>query len=202
MSYEEAAAVPLGSLESLHFLRQGNIQKGENVLINGAGGSIGTMGIQLAKYYGAEVTGVDSTDKLNMLRTIGADYVIDYTQEDFTGRGETYDVIFDVIGKSPFAQSLASLKENGRYILANPKISHIIRAGRASRKSGKKIIHGASAPTAEDLDYLRELIEAGVIKTVIDRTYPLEDMAEAHRYVETGAKKGNVIITLAHDNET
>jgi NADPH:quinone reductase-like Zn-dependent oxidoreductase len=200
MSYEEAAAIPLGGLEALHFLRQGNIQSGEKVLINGAGGSIGTIAIQLAKNFGAEVTGVDRTGKLDMLRSIGADQVIDYTQEDFTKSGETYDVIFDVVGKSSFSGSMRSLKQNGRYLLANPGPG--VQRRRPSRRSGKKVIFGAASYKTEDLITLKELIEAGTIKSVIDRRYPLEQTAEAHRYVEKGGKKGNVVITVEHNSKT
>jgi NADPH:quinone reductase-like Zn-dependent oxidoreductase len=202
MTYEEAAAVPLGGLEALHYLRKGNIQRGQKILINGAGGSIGTIAIQLAKYYGAEVTAVDSTKKLDMLRSIGADQVIDYTQEDFTKSGETYDVIFDVVGKSPFSRSDRSLKQNGRYLTANPGPSQKDRERRTSRRNGKKVIGGNVSYRPEDLFFLKELIEAGKIKTVIDRTYPLEQMAEAHRYVEKGGKKGNVVITVEHNGKT
>ncbi len=202
MTYEEAATVPTGGLEALHFLRKGNIQRGESVLINGAGGSIGTYGIQLAKYYGAEVTGVDSTEKLDMLRSIGADQVIDYTQEDFTKNGQTYDVIFDVVGKSPYSDSVRSLKGNGRYLLANPGISQMVRAGWTSKSSSKKVIVGAASHKIEDLLTLKELIEVGVLKSIIDRRYPLEQTAKAHRYVETGRKKGNVVIIVEHNNNT
>ena len=196
MTYEEAATVPIGGLESLHFLRKGNIQNGQHVLINGAGGSIGTIAVQLAKYYGAEVTSVDSTKKLDMLRSIGADQVIDYTQEDFTDSGETYDVIFDVVGKSSFSRSLRSLKQNGRYLIANPGLSHMLRGLWTSKTSSQKVIFGASSGNSEDLTFLKELIEAGKIASVIDRRYPLEQMAEAHRYVDTGQKTGNVVITM------
>jgi NADPH:quinone reductase-like Zn-dependent oxidoreductase len=196
MTYEEAAAVPTGGLEALHLLRKGNIQNGEKVLINGAGGSIGTFSVQLAKHFGAEVTVVDSTSKLDMLRSIGADHIIDYTQEDFTQNGQTYDVIFDVVGKSSFSGSIRSLKQNGRYILGNPKVSHMIRGAWTSRVSNKKVIHGTASQETKDLIFLRDLIEAGKIKTVIDRTYPLEQTAEAHRYVETGQKIGHVVITV------
>jgi NADPH:quinone reductase-like Zn-dependent oxidoreductase len=202
MSYEEAAAVPTGGLESLHFLREANIQSGEKVLINGAGGTIGTFGIQLAKYYGAEVTAVDSTGKLDMLRSIGAEHVIDYTQEDFTKNGQTYDVIFDVVGKSSFSGSIRSLKQNGYYLLANPGLSHMLRGPGISRKSSKKVISGAASKTTRDLIFLKELIEDGKIKTVIDRRYPLEQIPEAHRYVEKGGKLGNVVITVEHNNKT
>ncbi len=196
MTYEEAAAVPVGGLEALHFLRQGNIQSGQKVLINGAGGSIGTMGIQLAKHYGAEVTAVDSTGNLDMLRSIGADQVIDYTQEDFTKSDQTYDVIFDVVGKSSFSGSVKSLKQNGRYLLANPGLSHMVRGGWTSMRSSKNVISGAASHKTGDLIFLKKLIEAGKIKSVIDRRYPLEQIAEAHSYVETGHKKGNVVITV------
>jgi NADPH:quinone reductase-like Zn-dependent oxidoreductase len=202
MTYEEAAAVPLGGLEALHYLRKGNIQSGQKVLINGAGGSIGTFAIQLAKYFGAEVTGVDSTGKLDMMRSIGADHVIDYTQEDFTKSGQTYDVIFDVVGKSSFSGSMRSLKQNGRYLIANPGRSHKVQGRRTSRRSSKKVISGNASYRPEDLIFLKELIEEGKIKAVIDRRYPLEQIAEAHRYVETGHKKGNVVITVEHDDKT
>ncbi|HEV2655212.1 MAG TPA: NAD(P)-dependent alcohol dehydrogenase [Ktedonobacteraceae bacterium] len=196
MTYEEAAAVPLGGLNALHFLRNGNVQSGQKVLIQGAGGSIGTFAVQLAKYFGAEVTAVDSTGKLDMLRSIGADHVIDYTQEDFTKNGETYDVIFDVVGKSSFTRSVRSLKHNGRYLLANPRLSQMVRGRWTSRRSSKQVIVGAASEKTEDLLFLKELIEAGKIQSVIDRGYPLEHIAEAHRYVDTGHKKGNVVITV------
>jgi 2-desacetyl-2-hydroxyethyl bacteriochlorophyllide A dehydrogenase len=200
MTYEEAAAVPVGGLEALYFLRKGNIRSGQKVLINGAGGSIGSFAVQLAKSFGAEVTGVDSTTKLDMLRSIGADHVIDYTQEDFTQNGQTYDVIFDVVGKSPFSRSIRSLKQNGRYLLGNAGLSQMVRGLWASRISSKTVIWGASSNKAEDLVVLKALIEAGTIKSVIDRRYPLEQIAEAHRYVDSGQKKGNVVIALAHNH--
>jgi NADPH:quinone reductase-like Zn-dependent oxidoreductase len=202
MTYEEASAVPLGGLEALHYLRKGNIQSGQKILINGSGGSIGTFAIQLAKYFGAEVTGVDSTGKLDMLRAIGADQVIDYTQEDFTKSGQTYDVIFDVVGKSSFSRSIRSLKQNGRYLSANPGPSQMLRGRRTSRRGSKKAIVGTVSYETGDLVFLKELIEAGKIKSVIDRRYPLEQIAEAHRYVERGGKKGIVVITLEHNNKT
>ena len=202
MTYEEAAAVPTGGLNALHFLRKGNIQSGQKVLINGAGGSIGTFAVQLAKSFGAEVTGVDSTRKLDMLRSIGADQVIDYTQEDFTKSGQTYDVIFDVVGKSSFSRSVRSLKQNGRYLLANPGLSQMVRGLWTSIRSSKKVIFGAASQKTEDLIFLKELIEAGKIKSVIDRRYPLEQIPEAHRYVDKGHKKGNVVISVEHNKKT
>jgi len=195
MSFEEAAAVPTGGLEVLHFLRKGNIKRGEKILINGAGGSIGSFGVQLAKYFGAEVTAVDSAEKLEMLGSIGADHVIDYAQEDFTEKENTYDVIFDVIGKSSFSGSLRSLGENGRYLIANPNLIKIIRALLNGGKGNKKIVTETTIQKTEDLQFLKELIEVGKLKTIIDRKYPMEEIVEAHRYVETGEKIGNVIIT-------
>jgi NADPH:quinone reductase-like Zn-dependent oxidoreductase len=209
MTYEEAAAVPVGGIEALHFLRQGNIQSGQKVLINGAGGTIGTYAVQLAKYFGVEVTAVDSTEKLDMLLSIGADHVVDYTQEDFTQGGVTYDFILDVVSKGSFSGCIRSLKRDGRYLIANPGPSQMIRGRWTSlisnlpgRQSGKKVIFGAAHPKTEDLVFLKEIIEAGKMKSVIDRRYPLEQTAEAHRYVEQGHKKGNVIITVKNDSPT
>jgi NADPH:quinone reductase-like Zn-dependent oxidoreductase len=195
MTYEEAATVPFGGRDALHFLRKGNIQSGQKILINGAGGSIGTFGVQLAKHFGAEVTAVDSTAKLDMLRSIGADHVVDYTQEDFTKNGEIYDVIFDVVGTISFSHSDRSITQNGTYLLANPA-SQMVRGLWTRMTSSKKVIMETASGTTEDLIFLRGLIEAGKIRTVIDRTYPLEQIAEAHRYVEKGGKKGNIVITV------
>ena len=200
LTYEEAAAVPSGGLEALHFLRKGNIQSGQKVLINGAGGSIGTSAVQLAKYFGAEVTGVDSSGKLDMLRSIGADQVIDYTQEDFTKSGETYDVIFDVAGKGSFSGSMRSLKQDGRYLLAYAGLTQMVRGLWTSMTSSKRVVFGTASRKTEDLVFIRELIEAGKLQPVIDRRYPLEQTAAAHRYVETGQKKGNVVITVRPDS--
>jgi NADPH:quinone reductase-like Zn-dependent oxidoreductase len=196
LTYEQAAATPFGGLEALHALRQANIQPGQKVLIVGAGGSIGTYSVQLAKHYGAEVTGVDKPGKLEMLRSIGADHVIDYTQEDFTKTGQTYDVILDTIGKSPFSSSLRSLNENGTYLNANPGLFNGIWMRWFSKRSSKRVITWTAGYTADNLHALKELIEAGKLKPVIDRRYPLVQTAEAHRYVDTGHKKGNVVITM------
>jgi len=178
MTYEEAATVPFGGRDALHFLRKGNIQSGQRILINGAGGSIGTFAIQLAKYYGAEVTAVDSTAKLDMLRSIGADHVVDYTQEDFTKRGEIYDVIFDVVGVIKFSRTERSIKQNGTYLLANPA-SQMVQGLWTRMTSSRKVIMETSSPTIADLIFLRGLIEEGKLRTVIDRTYPLEQIVEA-----------------------
>ncbi|UCC21330.1 MAG: NAD(P)-dependent alcohol dehydrogenase [Promethearchaeota archaeon] len=191
MSYEEAAAIPYGGLTSLYFLRKGNIQSGQKILIFGASGGLDTFAVQLAKYFGAEVTGVCSTPKLELVRSLGADKVIDYTKEDFTNSGDKYDIIFDTIGKSPFSASKRSLKKEGFYIFAT------FGLGRAFRVAmNKNAISGLVEENAEDLIFLKGLIEAGKIKAVIDKSYPIEKIAEAHRYVESGQKKGQVVITL------
>ncbi len=202
MTYEEAAAVPQGALTALFFLRKGNIQSGQKVLIFGASGGVGTYAVQLAKYFGAEVTGVCSTTKLELVKSLGADKVIDYTQEDFTKSGETYDIIFDTVGKSSVSRSKRSLKKEGFYLFTTfglPKLFPILWL---KMTSSKKAIIGVLEETTEDLIFLKELIEAGKIKSVIDRCYPLEQAAETHRYVETGQKKGQVVITVEHNSKT
>jgi NADPH:quinone reductase-like Zn-dependent oxidoreductase len=198
MSYEEAAAVPVGGLEALNFLKQADIQGGHKVLINGAGGTIGPFTVQLAKYFGAEVTAVESQSKLDMLLSIGADHVIDYTQEDFTKSGATYDLILDVVGKSSLSGCIRSLNQNGRLLIANPGMFQMLRGRLTSITGSKKVIFGATHPKNEDLDFLKELIEAGKLNTVLDKRFPLEQTVEAHRYVETGQKTGNVVITVEH----
>ena len=195
MTHEEAAAVPTGGLEALHFLRKAGGLKGRTVLINGAGGGIGRFAVQLAKESGADVTGVDRTGKLELLRSIGADRVIDYTREDFTQGGATYDVIFDVVGTSSFPDCVAALHEEGYYLLGNPKLSTRVRGKWTSTFSRKKVIFGAARQRAEDLVVLRELIEAGKVRSVIDRRYSLDQVPEAHRYVETGLARGTVAIS-------
>jgi NADPH:quinone reductase-like Zn-dependent oxidoreductase len=202
MTFEEAATVPFGGRDALHFLRLGNIQSGQKILINGAGGSIGTFAVQLAKHFGAEVTAVDSTAKLDMLRSLGADQVIDYTQEDFTRSGEIYDVIFDVVGTVSLSGSKRSMSQNGAYLLANPMRSQMVQGPWIRMTSSTKVIMQTASGTIADLIFLRGLIEEGKIRTVIDRSYPLEQTAEAHRYVETGQKQGNVVITVDHNNKT
>ena len=202
VTFEEAAAIPFGGNTALHFLRQGNIRSGQNILIYGASGSVGTFAVQLAKHFGAEVTGVCSTTNLELVKSLGADKVIDYTKEDFTKSGETFDVIFDAVGKSSFSGCMRSLKNEGIYLqaVATPALS--VRMRWASITSSKKIIGGTATPKTENLIYLKELVEAGTIRPVIDRRYPLEQIAEAHRYVEAGHKKGNVVITVGHNNRT
>jgi NADPH:quinone reductase-like Zn-dependent oxidoreductase len=194
LTYAEAAVVPTAGFEALHFLRRANVTRGQKVLVFGAGGSIGTFSVQLAKQFGAEVTGVDSAGKSDMLKSIGADIVIDYAEEDFTENGVTYDVIIDVVGKKSFSRRLKSLKPNGYYFLAFAGLSHIIIGKLTSLTSNKKVVLGSAKQSKENLLFLKELIETGQLKPVIDRCYPLEQVAEAHRYVETGNKKGNVCI--------
>lgn len=196
LTYDEAAAVPVAGLEALHWIRRGAVQKGERVLIYGAGGSIGTYAVQLAKHREAEVTAVDRGEKLAMLRSIGADHVIDYLREDFSKSGKTYDVIVDVVGKSSFDRSIAALSANGRYLLANPRLIDKVRGSRLG-DGGKRVIAETAGRDPADLDYLRELIEAGRLKPVIDRRYPLAQAAEAHRYAESGLKHGNIVLTVA-----
>ncbi|MFC1608506.1 NAD(P)-dependent alcohol dehydrogenase, partial [Candidatus Latescibacterota bacterium] len=199
MTHEEAAAVPVGGLTALHFLRKADIQSGQKVLIYGASGSVGTFAVQLAKYYGAEVTGVCSTTNIEMVKSLGADKVIDYTKEDFTKRGHNYDIIFDAVSKTSFSRCKSSLKQRGRYLTTDWPL---LQALWTSKVGTKKVIIGIASQNPEDLTFLIELIEKGELKTVIDRTYPLEQTAEAHRYVEKGHKKGNVVITVEHSNKT
>ena len=205
MSYEQAAAVPVGGLEALSFLKQGNIQSGQQILINGAGGTIGIFALQLAKHFGAEVTAVDSTQKLDTLRSLGADQVVDYTRQDFTRRAGTYDLILDIVSKGSFSGCMRALKAHGCYLVANPGPAQIImgRWNSLARKipgfhSTKEVKFGKVSPRNEDLEALAKLIEAGELTPVIDRCYPLEQTAEAHRYVETDQKVGNVVITSKH----
>ena len=195
MTYAEAAAVPLGGLEAWQHLN-GNIQAGQKVLIIGAGGTIGTFAVQLARHFGAEVTGVDRTEKLDMLRSIGAAHVIDYTKEDFTKNGQTYDVIFDAPGKSSLSRSERSLKQDGLYISANPGWSEQMQTAGRLIAGRRRRPADYTRRGSEDLVVLRELIEAGKIKSVVDRCYPLDQAADAHRYVDTGRKKGNVVMTV------
>ncbi|MFC1888238.1 NAD(P)-dependent alcohol dehydrogenase [Thermodesulfobacteriota bacterium] len=203
LSYEEAAAVTDGASTALFFLRdKASIQSRQKVLIYGASGSIGTFAVQLAKYFGAEVTGVCSTTNLELVKSLGADKVIDYTKEDFTKGGETYDIIFDTVGKSSFSRCKSSLKQNGRYLITVLGLTQLVQMLWTSMTGSKKVICAMSIEKTEALIFIKELVEAGKIRPVIDRRYPLEQIVEAHRYVEKGHKKGNVVITLEHNSKT
>lgn len=200
LTYDEAAAMSFGGTTALDFFRRGNLQRGERVLVNGASGAVGTAAVQLAKHFGAEVTGVCSAANVELVRTLGADHVIDYTREDFTKNGETYDVIVDTAGTARFSRSSRSLKEKGRLLMVLGGLSDMVQKPWVSVTSSKKIIAGPVSERAEDVRLLATLAEAGEFKPVIDRRYPFEQIAEAHRYVDTGRKRGNVVITLGHDN--
>jgi NADPH:quinone reductase-like Zn-dependent oxidoreductase len=195
MSSAEAAAIPYGGIMASSLLRKANLQRGEKVLILGASGGIGSAAVQLAKHFGAQVTGVCSTAGLDYVKALGADHVIDYTKEDFTKNGETYDLIFDVLGKSSFSNCKRSLKPNGRILYVSFKMKQLVQMLWTSRTGSQKVICALSAETPEDLVFIRELVEAGKMKSLIDRCYPLEQAAEAHRYYESGLKKGSVVLT-------
>lgn len=196
ISHAEAATISFGGTTALYFLRKANIKSGQKVLIYGASGSVGTAAVQLAKYYGAEVTGVCSTSNAALVKSLDADKVIDYTKEDFTMNGETYDVIFVTVDKLLFSKSIKSLKTNGTLILGSTGISQMLKGLWTSLTSDQKFISGVISQKADDIIFLKELIEKGDYKAVVDRSYPLEQMVEAHRYVEQGHKRGNVAIKI------
>ncbi|EAQ99478.1 NAD(P)-dependent alcohol dehydrogenase [Congregibacter litoralis] len=196
MTFAEAAAVPLGGLNALHFLRLASIQPGEKVLINGAGGSIGAHAVQIAKSMGAEVTAVDSTIKEDFLRRIGADHFIDYTKDSFTAMGIQYDVIFDMVSRVSYSASIRALKPNGRYLTANPRFSVMLRATITSRFSDKTVKFAFARESKEELMSLKQMIEDGKIRSIVDRTYPMDQAAEAHRRVETEQRLGAVVIVI------
>ena len=197
LTYEEAASIPFGGNTSLHFLRKGNIASSQKVLIYGASGSLGTAAVQLARHFGAEVTGVCSTANIALVKSLGADKVIDYTREDFTKSDQTYDIIYDTTGQSSFSDSVKSLTASGFYLRAvNISIPAIIRGILVSMTGSRKIIGGTAIESKENIVFLKELIEAGKFKPVIDRSYPLEQISDAHWYVDQGHKKGNVVISI------
>jgi NADPH:quinone reductase-like Zn-dependent oxidoreductase len=196
LTHQEAATVPYGALMSLNLLKQVEIKSGHQVLIIGASGGIGSGAVQLAKHHGAEVTGVCSTPRVEYVKALGADQVIDYTQKDYTATGETYDLIFDVLNKSSFARCKGSLKPNGRYLLANFKLKQLLQMLCTAVGGDKKVICALAMDKPEDLTLIKELVEAGHYKAVIDRCFPLEQTAEAHRYAESGRKEGQVVITV------
>lgn len=204
MTYEDAVAICDGATTALTFLRdKAKVQSGQKVLINGASGAVGIYAVQLAKYFGAEVTGVCSGANAQLVKAMGADKVIDYTKEDFTNNGQTYDVIFDAIGKSSFPRCKGSLSSRGVYLTTAPKLSIIFQMLWTAKIGSKKAIFATAGlmQSKENLIYLRELYNEGKLKSVIDRRYPLEQLAEAHRYVDTGRKKGNVVITINNNLE-
>lgn len=196
MTYEEAATIPYGAITALNLLRQAHIQAGQRVLINGASGGIGSYALQLAKHYGAEVTGVCGTLRMDFVKSLGADHVIDYSKEDFTQSGQKYDLIMDILGKSSFARVKNSLTTNGRYMLASFKMNHLFQMLWTSRMSSKKVVCALSGEKQADLVAVKELVESGAIKTAVDRCFPLEETAEAHRYYESGQRRGNVVVTV------
>jgi NADPH:quinone reductase-like Zn-dependent oxidoreductase len=199
LSYGEAAALSFGGTTALDFLRRGKLRGGERVLVNGASGGVGTAAVQLATFFGATVTGVCSAANAKLVRSLGADRVIDYTAEDFTRNGETYDVIVDTAGTAPFSRSERSLREGGRLLLVLGGLRDTLQAPWVAMTTRKRVIAGPAAARAEDLTFLAELARDGHFRPVIDRRYPFAQIADAHRYVDTGRKKGNVVITLDGD---
>lgn len=199
MTYAEAAGLCDGGNTALTFLRdKANLKSGQKVLVNGASGSVGSFAVQIAKHFGGDVTGVCSTVNLGLVKSLGADNVIDYTKEDFTQTGQAWDVIFDAVGKSTFAQCKRALTPQGVYLLTVPTLAIMLQMAQTSRSKGKKAIFAATglAQTKEKMTLLREMIEAGHLKTLIDRHYPLAEIAEAHRYVAKGHKKGDVVVDI------
>lgn len=196
MTYEEAATIPTGGLNAIHFVKMAALKPGDHVLINGSAGSIGTYAIQIAKAYGAQVTAVDSADKLDMLLSIGADHVIDYARQDYTATGRAYDAIIDIVGKGSFSGSLRSLTPDGRLVLGVVSPTKALRGQMATLRSNKRVIMSTAGYQAEDQTQLLELIESGKVRAIIDRRYSLAQTAEAHRYVDSGRKAGNVVISI------
>jgi NADPH:quinone reductase-like Zn-dependent oxidoreductase len=196
MSFAEAAAVPLGGLNALHFMRLAEVRPGDKVLVNGAGGSIGAHGVQIAKSMGAEVTAVDTTIKESMLRRMGADHFIDYTKENFAAMGRTYDVIFDMVAGSSYTACIKTLSPNGRYLSGNPRLSVMIRSVFTTRFTNKTARFAFAGETKADLLILKEMIEDGRINSIVDRVYPMEQAADAHSRVETEQRLGAVVIAI------
>ena len=200
MAWQEAAAIFLGASTALFFLREkGDIQAGHKIIIYGASGAIGTYAVQLAKHFGAEVTGVCSTANLEMVKSLGADKVIDYTKEDYAESGDSYDLILDTVGKTSFSHGKRSLKKNGVFLPVVMNLTELVQIVWTSMRGGKKVKGGVAGERVEDLEFFKELFEKGELKPVIDRSYPLEQTVEAFRYVENGHKKGNVVITVEHN---
>ncbi|MFB6802265.1 NAD(P)-dependent alcohol dehydrogenase [Peribacillus butanolivorans] len=202
LSFAEAAAIPIGARTALFYLRKANIKSGQKVLVYGASGSVGSYAVQIAKYFGADVTGVCSTTNLELVKSLGADQVIDYAREDFSSKGETYDVIFEAVNKSSFSACMKSLKKDGTYINVTVPLPGV-RMLWTKLTSNRKLILGQNSPeNSEALNFLKELVETGKLKVVIDRYYAFEEIVEAHRYVEKGHKRGNVVITVEHNSKS
>jgi NADPH:quinone reductase-like Zn-dependent oxidoreductase len=202
LGYAEAAAVPYGAMEALRFLRKAGVGAGQRILIIGAGGSFGTYAVQLAKHAGAEVVAVDSGGKLEMLRELGADQGVDFTAGDFTDGAGDFDIVFDVVGRVPFRRLARLLRPRGRYVVANPHTAQLIRGLWASLTSDRKLVFSSGAVTDEHLRAVTELVEAGELRPVIDREYPLEQMAEAHRYADTEQKLGNIVVVVGREQSS
>ncbi|MGZ4780110.1 MAG: NAD(P)-dependent alcohol dehydrogenase [Thermoanaerobaculia bacterium] len=196
LTFDEAAAMSFGGTTALDFFRRAKLRSGEKVLVNGASGGVGTAAVQLARHFGADVTGVCSSANADLVKSIGASRVIDYTKEDFTKNGETYDVIVDAAGTSPFSRCKKSLKDGGRLLMILGRLSDILKAPWVAISGSKRIVAGTAAARGEDLRYLADLARSGEFKPVIDRRYRFDQMAEAHAYVDTGRKRGNVVVTL------
>lgn len=196
ISHEEAVALPFGGMTAAHFLQKANIQPGQKVLIYGASGAVGSAAVQIAKSFGAEVTGVCSTANVELVKSLGADHVIDYTKTDFTKTGEQYDVVYETVNKAPFSSCVAVLKSNGTLLLGAAMLGGMLRGAWTSMTSKKKVIAGVATETAESVHFLKKLVENGQMKAVVDQQFVLEQIAEAHRYVDNGHKKGNVVIKL------
>lgn len=201
LTHTEAAVIPFGGTTALHFIKKAAIEPGQKILINGASGAVGSAAVQLAKHYGAVVTGVCSTSNIDLVKSLGADKAIDYTKEDFTQNGEKYDIIFDTVNRVSFSRSLKSLNKSGLLILSAAGMSEMLKGAWISMTSSKKVLTGVISHSAKDIIFLKELIETGKLKPVIDKTYSLAQIAEAHAYVERGHKKGNVAITLEYNKE-
>lgn len=201
MSYTEAAAIPFGATTALHFLKKGTVQKGQKVLVYGASGAIGSMAVQLVKEFGAEVTAVCSGRNAEWVKELGADHVIDYTKEDFTKNGVHYDVIFETVGKTTISSNLSSLKKNGKLLLASASFGQMFRAALTSLFGAKKVISGVIKESAEDMEFIKRLIEEKKLCPVIDSTYELSEISQAHTRVDGGHKRGNVIVTMNQSNE-
>jgi len=197
MNYKEAATIPMGTVMAINLLQKAGITSGQKILVNGASGSIGSAAMQIARHFGAEVSGVCGTARTEFVRALGADHVIDYSKEDFTQNGQSYDLIFDILGKSSFAKCKNSLKENGIYLSVSFKAEKLLQMFWTSIRGGKKVLCLLAPGAKKDLLKIKELIEAGKIKTHMDKIFSMQQAAEAHRYVEDGQKKGNIVLSIA-----